>query len=346
MRSGRAGRSRGEAFTHLITPMPRSFVYLLALALVAGCAQSDNDSGYTDVATEELSAAPAAPPLPSSHAEVELGDPGARQMALDGAVGGASAPVAPAGMQLPTVLPDSALGRRLIRTGEVGLVVDDVAAARREVATAARRAGGLVSGESENRHGERTEVRLTLRIPAARFDEVLDALTADGDAVAYRNVRVEDVTEVMVDVEARLRARRAVLDRYLQILARADEVGEILAVESKVAETQEAIEAAEGQLRALRDRVGLSTLEVTISDGEAGALAGGPPFLRRLGDAFEAGLAGVADLALAVVALWPLWLVGTALFFALRPALRRRRVRRETIPTGPVGAPPPAMPAA
>jgi hypothetical protein len=150
----------------------------------------------------------------------------------------------------------------------------------------------------------------------------------------------------MVDLEARLRARRAVLDRYLQLLARADDVGEILAVETKVAETQEAIEAAEGQLRALRDRVGLSTLEVTISDGELGALAAGPPFLRRLGEAFSVGLAGVADLALGVVVLWPLWLLGAAAFFGLRPVLRRRRIRRDTIPTGPVGAPPPAVSAA
>jgi len=296
--------------------MPRLPRALAALLLVAGCARS-SDNVTSD-------AAPA--PMEESRAGAAAG-----------------APVAPAAQALPRALPDSTLGRRLVRTADVGLVVADVPAARREVVALTRRAGGFVGTEGESRQGERTEVRLTLRIPAARFDEVLDALTAAGDDVAYRNVRVDDVTEQYVDLEARLRARRAVLDRYLVLLARADDVGEILAVEARVAETQEAIESAQGQLRSLRDRVGLSTIEVSLTDGEPWAIGGGPPFVRRLREAFATGLAGVADLALALVALWPVWLVGGLMFAMLRPWLRRRRLPANTgaAPAGPgTGAPP------
>lgn len=302
--------------------MSRSLVYVFALALVAGCARSDNDAVSADqeiISVEEIE-------------QTQQYIPPARAGA--DAAGGAPAPVVPVA-QLPTALPDSTLRRRLLRTADVGLVVDDVEAMRREVAALTRRAGGFVSAEEETRYGERTEVRFTLRVPAARFDVVLDALTADGDAVAHRNVRVEDVTEQVADLEARLRARRAVRDRYLQLLASADEVGEILAVEAKVAETQEAIEVAEGQLRTLADRVTLATLNVTVSDEAPGVLAGAEPFGRRLGEAFAAGLAGLAELALGVVVLWPVWLLGVALVLGLRPVLRRRRVR----PVVPVPAP-------
>jgi hypothetical protein len=256
----------------------------------------------------------------------------AAEVAPDGSVGGA--PVMPVAQSLPTAMPDSTLGRRLIRTADVGLMVDDVASARTDVTRIARQAGGFVGAENETRHNDRTEVHLTLRVPAGRFDAVLDAITAAGDDVAYRNVRVEDVTEQVVDLEARLRARRAILDRYLQLLARADDVGEILAVETKVAETQEAIEVAEGQLRSLRDRIGLSTIDVTISDGDVGLLADSPPFTRRLREAFAVGLAGVAEFALGLVALWPAWLIGGALFVVVRSALRRRRVAPAAAPAG------------
>ncbi len=297
--------------------MSRSLSLLLALAVVAGCARSTDEA-----ATSEYDA-PSAAPAPGRVAEESAGG---------------VAPVMPASQTIPAALPDSTLGRRLIRTADVGLVVDDVPAARREVGVLVRRAGGFIGAENEARHGDRTEVHLTLRVPAARFDATLDALTADGDAVAYRNVRVEDVTEQFVDLEARLRARRAVLDRYLQLLSRADEVGEILAVETKVAETQEAIEVADGQLRALRDRIGLSTMEVTISDGDPSVLASGPPFMRRLREAFSVGLSGLADLALGLVSLWPVWLVGAALWMWLRPFLRRRRVVAPPVAPPPVPA--------
>jgi hypothetical protein len=277
---------------------------VLALLLVGGCADST---------TEEASTSYEAPTAPA---------PAPERAAADA---GGGSPVQPAAAQLPPALPDSTLGRRLIRTADVGLVVDDVPGARRDAAMAVRRAGGFVGAENENRYGDRLEVRLTLRVPAARFDEVLAALTSDGDAVAHRNVRVEDVTEQYVDLEARLRARRAVLDRYLVLLARADDVAEILAVEARVAETQEAIEVAEGQLRALRDRVGLSTIELTISDDAPSALAGGPPFMRRVREAFAVGLAGVENLAVGIVALWPAWLILAAMGLALRALLRRRR---------------------
>ncbi|HLA63486.1 MAG TPA: DUF4349 domain-containing protein [Rhodothermales bacterium] len=324
--------------------MSRALTLLLALALVAGCAQSADDNAVAEASyTTEGAPAPMPPAAPGMAADEARAAQGGG--ANTGAVGGATTPVAPTGSVVR--LPDSTLGRRLLRTADVGLTVDDVAASRREVATITRRVGGFVGAETENRYGERTEVQLTIRVPAARFDEVLDALTADGDAVAYRNVRVEDVTDVMVDLEARLRARRAVLDRYLQLLARADEVGEILAVEAKVAETQESIEAAEGQLRGLGDRVSLATINVTVSDGDQGAIASGPPFLRRIGDAFGDGLEGMAGLAVGLVTLWPLWLIAAALFFGLRALLRRRRVSRASIPTAPVPVVPvPVAPAA
>ena len=83
----------------------------------------------------------------------------------------------------------------------------------------------------------------------------------------------------------------------------------------------------------------VTPIAVTVSDGEPGVLATGPGFGRRLGEAFEAGLAGAGGLVLGVVALWPLWLIGAALFFGLRPVLRRSRARYRA----QASAPPPSL---
>ncbi len=224
--------------------------------------------------------------------------------------------------------PAAARNRRLIRRAEIGLRVRDYASARAEVDGLARRFGAYVGGENEGRSDTEIRNRLTLRVPAERFEPLLAALVGVGDGVEYRTITADDVTEQWVDLEARLRARRAVEARYQEILARANTVEEVLAVEARLGETREAIEAAEGRLRYLRDQVGLSTITLVLTQRTATALAG-PGFFGRLGDAFRNGWNGLTEATLTFAALWPLWLVGAALWFASRPLRRRLRTRRK-----------------
>lgn len=239
--------------------------------------------------------------------------------------GGQAAPPAPP--QGPE--PAAAQNRRLIRRAEVGLRVGDYTRARAEVDGLARRFGAYVGGEQETRSDTEVQNRLTLRVPAGRFDALLAALVGVGEGVEYRTVTADDVTEQWVDLEARLGARRAVEARYQEILGRANTVEEVLAVEARLGETREAIEAAEGQLRYLRDQVALSTITLVLTQRTATALSGAG-FFGRLGDAVRGGWNGLTEFVIALVALWPLWLIGTALWFATRPLRRRLRARRKT----------------
>lgn len=223
---------------------------------------------------------------------------------------------------------DSTAERRLIRRATLRLRVDDYAEARAEVAALVDRFGGYVGGEQERRDPGRVENTLTLRVEAARFDALMEALLAVGDEVDFRTVEVEDVTREFVDLEARLGARRAVAERLTALLARASTVEEILAVQTQLAEVLEEIESAEGQLRYLRNQIGLSTITLTIFEESATGVAVGTPFFRRLGDAFAVGWEGVKALLLAVVAFWPLWLLAALLWPLWRRLERRRKARR------------------
>src|SRR5690606_6600983 len=206
------------------------------------------------------------------------------------------------------VAPDAAAAEPLlIRRSTLRLRVDDYAEAQAEVAALADRFGAYVGGEQEHRSPGRIENTLTLRVEAAQFEPLMEALLAVGREVDFRTVEVEDVTRQYVDLEARLRARRAVAERLTELLARADTVEEILAVQTQLAQVQEEIESAEGQLRYLRNQVALSTITLTIFEESATGVASGSPFFTRIGDAFAVGWEGVQELAVGLVALWPLW---------------------------------------
>jgi hypothetical protein len=243
-----------------------------------------------------------------------------------GAAGADGLPVTPTAAQ--DAAPDTAAARMLIRRATVRLRVDDYAEARAEVTALVARHGGYVGGEQEHRDPGRVENTLTLRVAAAQFEPLMEALLAVGREVDFRSVEVEDVTRQYVDLEARLRARRAVAERLTALLQRADTVEEILAVQTQLAAVQEEIESAEGQLRYLRNQIALSTITLTIFEESATGVAAGSPFGSQLGDAFAAGWEGVQALVLAAVALWPLWILAALFVPLLRRLERRRKARR------------------
>ncbi len=249
------------------------------------------------------------------------------QVARD--VAGAAPPVVPAAQnQAPDPGPDPATEqRRLIRRAEVRLRVDDYAEAREDVGTLVDQFDGYIGDEAEQRYPSRIENTLTIRIDAARFDSLMAALLEVGDEIDFRNVTTEDVTRQYVDLEARLNARRAVEERYKAILSQADDIEEILAVEQRLAQTREEIESAEGQLRFLSNQVSLSTITLTLFEESNTGLIAGPSFIGRIGDAIGTGWDAVLEMLIAIVALWPLWVL-IALGIPLFRRFNRRMVAR------------------
>ncbi|MCU0724650.1 MAG: DUF4349 domain-containing protein [Planctomycetes bacterium] len=104
---------------------------------------------------------------------------------------------------------------------------------------------------------------ITIRVPAARWDEALARLPSLG-RILSRRIEAADVTDEVVDLSLRLKNARALGDRLAELLAKATTVEETLAVEKELTRIRTEIESLEGKLAVLRDRVALSTLVLTF----------------------------------------------------------------------------------
>jgi len=93
---------------------------------------------------------------------------------------------------------------------------------------------------------------------------VLADLADLGDLIT-RRVGSDDVTEQVVDVEGRLAAVTASVDRLRALLAQAADVPQVVAVEGELARREGELEALTGQLRALRAQTDLATVTLTLS---------------------------------------------------------------------------------
>lgn len=286
-------------------------VVLIGVLVLCSACQSASDSATS--ASDQV-----------AYAEMEQYAP----PSIEAAPGASPAPppASPPGASQDAATPDApAPARVFIRDADLRLRVDDYDAARRAALAAASGARAVVAGEAEQRSAYAVSNTLTIRVEAARFDALLEALAAVGTDVVERRVTVEDVTAQNADLEARLRARRAVEARYLDILGRAGRVEDVLAVERQLGETREAIEVAEGQLRGLRDRVALSTITLTLSEESATGITDGPGFLSRLADAFGTGWDVFLGLLVGLVSLWPFALLVPLAVWAWRSVRRKRR---------------------
>ncbi|WP_103351908.1 DUF4349 domain-containing protein [Amycolatopsis sp. CA-128772] len=172
--------------------------------------------------------------------------------------------------------------RKLSRSARLELtapkVVDVVAQAR----GIAQGAGGYTGQEST---GDQLAT-LSLAVPADKLDGVLDQLSHLGTSLVKRELNTQDVTEQVVDVEARLATQRASVERIRALLSRATSVSEIASVEGELTSREAALESLEQQRNSLAGSVAMATVAMTVR----GVAAPPPPGEDHSG--FLGGLAG------------------------------------------------------
>ncbi len=145
----------------------------------------------------------------------------------------------------PSNAVDLTTEQALIKTGAVALRSDDVGQTRYDVQVLVDGHGGQVADDKTetDKSGEPLRSRMVLRVPVDDFDEVMDAL-ADMDTLASTTTSSEDVTTQLIDVEARIKVQTASVARVRQLLARAQSIRDIMAIEAEIANRQAAARLA------------------------------------------------------------------------------------------------------
>ena len=245
-----------------------------------------------------------------------------------GSTGGTGATSAPAEAPSDQVdrlaeVPGAPPVSRVIRTAELSLVIPRDAFDERfgEAVDAAEAQGGFVAdSRSRSRSGS-----LTVRVPAANFDETLRALRALG-TVEVESVHGRDVTADYVDLYANLRIARARREVLLGLMADAVSIEQTIRVQNALDETQLRIEQFQGQLRLLDDRTSLATIGLHLR--EQGVEPESEVEKASIPNAFERAAAGFVGVIAAIVIglgyLIPILVLGLAAWFVVSPVGRRR----------------------
>src|SRR3990170_830103 len=250
----------------------------------------------------------------------------------------------------------SQLDRKIVRTANLELEVEDVSAAVREVEGAAVAAGGFVSesnvfidqpepddGGSVEAPRRTQTATLTIRVPAGEYGGVMEQLRGIAKQIRSERSEASEVTEEYTDLEARLRNLEATEASYLELLAKAEDIPDILTVQDRINGVRLEIEQVQGRINLLDNLTDLATITIQLSLPAAAVGGGGKNWAQKAWDAAWEGSQETAK-ALGSIAI----VGGIALLWLAIPALvgfaawRRFGWRLPRPPQGgAAGGPPP-----
>lgn len=293
-------------------------VALAALGLGACSSSRDTSTAKFDSVASAIGGdSPSKASQPASNGQTEAARGGVASGSSGAGSSGASAPAADGASFVTDALdaPPGQTGRSFISSASMTVRTDDVAAAKVQAVTLTETAGGGLFGE-QTTFAEKANAVLTLKVPPAKFRPLLDDLARLG-SLQSQEVKTDDVTSQVIDLDARIQAAEASLGRTQALLGQATNLNDIANLEREVSRRQADLESLRGQRKTLADRVDLATVVLTLTgDTPTPAIAEAkqaPPPAEP--PTFSDGLARGTDVA-STVGSWLLALIGALLPFA------------------------------
>jgi len=221
--------------------------------------------------------------------------------------------------------------RRIIRTAQLKLEVKELKQYYNPMRDRIRAVGGYIAGEELVENDFERQVRLSIRVPVDQFDAALEALSIQTEKTLERRITSQDVSEELVDTKARLQTKEQVRNRYKELLSQSRSLDDILKMENEINQVQEQIERGAGRIQFLQHAAAYSTIEVTLVQklGEAPVITE-PGRRNALLEAITTGWNFMRDLLLAVISIWPVWLVAVLVYLAIRRHRRKLPAKENT----------------
>lgn len=231
-------------------------------------------------------------------------------------------------------------GRKLIRTVSLSLETKEFDSVLTNLSTKTTELGGYietssVNGNSYSHHSTRY-ASYVIRIPADKLNEFVEVVSELGN-VTQKNESVEDVTLRYIDVESHKKALETEQERLLELLFKAENMEEILTIESKLSDIRYEIENYESQLKTMDNQIDYSTVSVYVDEVERVTDTGEKGFFEEIKERFGNSLyvvaRGIRGLVIGILGSLPILIVCggviAVVVIVVRKILKKRNMRKE-----------------
>ncbi|MCZ8196577.1 MAG: DUF4349 domain-containing protein [Flavobacterium sp.] len=220
--------------------------------------------------------------------------------------------------------PNEEIEQKIIKSGDLRFETSNIEATHKTIQELVKKHKATVQNDSEGKDDYTIYRNLTLRIPNENFDAFITDVSTGVDYFDRKSVSIDDVTEEYIDVASRIKTKKALEERYLQLLKKANKVSEMLEIERELATIREEIEAKEGRLKYIQNKVSMSTINLEFYktlEHKAGATVS---FGTKFVNAIKSGFNGISSFFIWLIEVWPFIVILVAIIYFVKRRFKRK----------------------
>ena len=192
------------------------------------------------------------------------------------------------------------IGRKLIRTITIEAETKDLDALLTDLDAQLATLGGYVQSKQVRgsaTSGNRRYASLTLRIPAEKLDQFVNHVSGATNILSNSET-TEDVTLKFIATESRIAALEAEEARVMELIGKAENLNELLTLESKLSSIRQELEEVKSQLKLYENLIDYGTVYLSISEEKEYTVVEEeePTVWQRISTGFVKSLKGVGTI--------------------------------------------------
>ncbi len=160
--------------------------------------------------------------------------------------------------------------RMVIRTAELTVSVDSVEKAEGSVNRIVRSFGGYVTdAQSSDLVSDAPIMHMTMRVPVGAFEQIMSGIEGLGIRLS-KGITSEDVTEQVVDLDARVKTMSIQENTFRALLKDARSLDSVMRLQEKLTGIRSEIESLQAQRTSLAKQAAFSTITLTLEQSAIG----------------------------------------------------------------------------
>lgn len=215
--------------------------------------------------------------------------------------------------------------QKIIKNAQLRFETSNLEATGQNVYASVKKYNAQIQSDNESNSNYSLSRTIVVRIPSGSFDAFITDISKGVTYFDVKDISSQDVTEEYIDLEARIKAKKVLETRYLELLKKAAKVSEVLEIEKELSAIREDIEVFEGKLRYMQSRVSLSTVHIEFyKDIESG---GGSTvsYISKIGNALKSGFNMLSTFFLGLLHVWPFIIIFVIAFVLIRKRIRTKK---------------------
>lgn len=217
--------------------------------------------------------------------------------------------------------------KKVVKIGGIDFQSENIEEDFKKISDLLPQFNAYIENENQSKSTQTINFDITVRVPSAVYDTLYASISTLAYRVDNRYSNLEDVTERYYDLETRIKNKKALEQRYIELLEKTSSISDILEIEKNLNEVRTDVERLQGQFNYLSKQVNFSTIHLSFYEVlpyvyDTSQRKG---FGARILSAMDNGWQVFLSFLVGLITLWPFAIVVTGGIFLFQTLRRKWR---------------------